>query len=309
MNSAGVAIASFLGSCVFISFCYLSFLAYRKFQNRKLNKESLFDEEDTCLTGQSYTAIRPLTSSKTEKDARELIVEPFIQKISAPADCQAPKATTPHVAQFSPDQQSQNNAFKANSSSSVPMKQSLPPFNQQHGRHSTPWTTDLSIQPATSHQTSRRQRRSLQYDHLHRPSQTPICSSPPQAGRFGSPTTPSRSTQPPSATHHSRLSSNPSFSPQAPVQSPIRPHEILSIHPTRPVRLAFPAIKSPYSPKHPSPLRSRALSPDSSSAYLMQHPAVMGRRASEVSPGLDPEYPYPMVPGQVGDGRRVSVGV
>lgn len=33
----------------------------------------------------------------------------------------------------------------------------------------------------------------------------------------------------------------------------------------------------------------------------------MGRRLGDVSPGTDPEYPYPMTPQQIGDGRSLAL--
>ncbi|MCJ1399825.1 hypothetical protein MMC11_003028 [Xylographa trunciseda] len=69
----------------------------------------------------------------------------------------------------------------------------------------------------------------------------------------------------------------------------------------RPSRLHVPTFRPS---KPPSPRRS--LSPTSSTAHLMGHPATLGRRPGDVSPGLDPEYPYPMTPAQIGDGRPLS---
>ena len=38
----------------------------------------------------------------------------------------------------------------------------------------------------------------------------------------------------------------------------------------------------------------------------MNHPAAKGRRLSDLSPGLDPDYVYPMTPAQIGDGRPLE---
>ena len=103
--------------------------------------------------------------------------------------------------------------------------------------------------------------------------------------------------QPPPTTPRSRSAHSPSsrFSAQ---DASVKRTSLLRIH--------LPHISS-YRPRRSSPLGStRPLSLKSSAAILMQNPATQGRSLNEVSPGLDPDYPYPMTPDQVGDGREVS---
>ena len=91
----------------------------------------------------------------------------------------------------------------------------------------------------------------------------------------------------------------PSFpvTPPVPQRSPHRPK--------RPSRLSLLSVNR-YSPHNSSLLSGRSLLPDASSAELMNHPAVRGRRLSDLSPGLDPDYAYPMTPAQIGDGRSLE---
>jgi len=78
--------------------------------------------------------------------------------------------------------------------------------------------------------------------------------------------------------------------------------------PAKPNLLHLPHRPGANRPRKPSVgEQHRSLSPDSSAVYLLSHPAAMGRRLSDVSPGTDPEYPYPMTPQQIGDGRPLTL--
>ncbi|MCJ1249591.1 hypothetical protein MMC30_006817 [Trapelia coarctata] len=119
--------------------------------------------------------------------------------------------------------------------------------------------------------------------------------SSPSRGRISPfPTTPSPPRSPSAALPASR-SPHASFSKDLPI-------------PAKPNRLHLPNRPGQNRPRKPSVgQQHRSLSPDSSAAYLLNHPATMGRRLSDVSPGTDPEYPYPMTPQQIGDGRPLTL--
>ncbi|MCJ1321462.1 hypothetical protein MMC15_006807 [Xylographa vitiligo] len=101
----------------------------------------------------------------------------------------------------------------------------------------------------------------------------------------------------------SRLSSPLPHLPQRNLQRHSDPHRLYSLSPPLPIRHSLHSTPSPR-PNNPS---AHPLSPTSSTALLMAHPATHGRRPGDVSPGLDPEYPYPMTPAQIGDGRPLSL--
>lgn len=96
--------------------------------------------------------------------------------------------------------------------------------------------------------------------------------------------------------------------PRSPLPASPSPHASFSKDlpmPTKPNRLHLPHRPGQnHPPKSSVGQQHRSLSPDFSAAYLLNHPATRGRRLNDVSPGTDPEYPYPMTPGQIGDGRR-----
>lgn len=76
----------------------------------------------------------------------------------------------------------------------------------------------------------------------------------------------------------------------------------------RPPRLTLVEYKNVYRPKQPSPLaRQHSASSITASDLLMHHPQTRGRRMSDICPGLDPDYEYPMTPAQIGDGRPLSL--
>lgn len=100
---------------------------------------------------------------------------------------------------------------------------------------------------------------------------------------------------------------SPPRSPSALLPASPSPHaSLLKEHPmpAKPNLLHLPHRPAANRPRKPSGgEQHRSLSPDSSAVSLLNHPAVMGRRLGDVSPGTDPEYPYPMTPQQIGDGR------
>jgi hypothetical protein len=105
----------------------------------------------------------------------------------------------------------------------------------------------------------------------------------------------------------------------SPRHAPLSPLRQATAFPTRSatnIETQSPNISSPVgssfdrirrgSRSQPEPLSGRLLSQRASAAMLMNHPSAQGRRVSEIAPGLDPEYPYPMTPGQIGDGRSLD---
>ncbi|MCJ1383109.1 hypothetical protein MMC17_006222 [Xylographa soralifera] len=136
--------------------------------------------------------------------------------------------------------------------------------------------------------------------------------------RSPSPASPTPQPLPPHTPHHPRqpspLLSSRLASPLPPPPRPDpQPHStrrrLHNLSPPLPVRLSpFPATtRASPKPSSPSPSSTHSLSPTSSTALLMGHPATHGRRVRDVSPGLDPEYRYPMTPAQIGDGRPLSL--
>ena len=108
---------------------------------------------------------------------------------------------------------------------------------------------------------------------------------------------------PPIATRPRASQSTPLPSPSLPTSPPVPQRS--PVRPTRPPRLSLLGVNR-YTPHNSSRLSGRSLPPKASSAELMNHPAVKGRRLSDLSPGLDPDYAYPMTPGQIGDGRSLE---
>lgn len=101
---------------------------------------------------------------------------------------------------------------------------------------------------------------------------------------------------------------SPPRSPSTALPASPSPHGSVSKEypiPAKPNRLHLPHRTGPAKPS--ASQHHRSLSPDSSAAYLLNHPATMGHRLSDVSPGTDPEYPYPMTPQQIGDGRPLTL--
>ncbi|MCJ1478951.1 hypothetical protein MMC13_007635 [Lambiella insularis] len=291
ISSSGIIATVFFGSSVLIALCYLGYLLLCKIRNHRQQQKLLDDQENSLLNAQSAPQIRPMSyfesNEKFNNDTIQIVVHQPDLMTSRPAEHHGTHVLNTSATQFSPRRVTEFDTLDTMSTS--PPQSPLANIER----------LQICFEPSSaSRQSLRRYSKPSpavqRFSDLQKPSagSSPTPLSPTLQGHLSvtgqSPpllTTPA--IHPPPPAHRSPLSSLPTV-------TRTRPR-------SRPTRLHFPLRAS-----KPSPPLSRSFSPTSSSALLMEHPATMGRRVGDVSPGLDPDYPYPMTPAQVGYGRAVD---
>ncbi|MCJ1387513.1 hypothetical protein MMC18_000356 [Xylographa bjoerkii] len=272
MSAGGIAAAAILGCAVLLSCCFLGYLAFRKLQNHRQLKRIFNDQENAPLADES-TAPRPMSYLEVGKLPHDDIIEIVVHQPDQPQSAKAfLQTSTPSTAGFSPRSLEEMDSPELSPSFTSPTRQSLFRDAQRHQRQSAPLLSSRLSSPLPTSPPRNPQRHSIprRLQTLSPPLPIPQSPSPP------------------------RLFSGPTNKPSLSTSRPL------------PSRLHLPS-RSFIQPSKSSPPGVRSLSPNSSTAHLMGHPATNGRRLSEVSPGLDPEYPYPMTPAQIGDGRPLSL--
>lgn len=280
MPPSAIAAAAIFSLAILVALCYLGYLLFCKIRNHRQQQVLLDDQEKALLPAQGALQIRPMSYIESDKKFNHDIIQIVVPRpgSSGPRTYESFRTPTPTPSEID-----------TSSMTSSPLLSPLASFLQLQVRSTPQPVARQSLQ--RSMQTSRAARSPSKPTSRMPHTQSPTASLMPQSGPFTKAKKSQHSLapaiQPPSPAHHSPLSSNPA-APRSRSRS-------------RPVHLYLP-----HRSGKPSPPTSRSFSPTSSSALLMEHPATMGRRLGDVSPGLNPEYPYPMTPAQVGDGRIVD---